>query len=298
MKIAITTPTGHIGRQLTKLLLDKGGHKLTLLCRDPAKVKEFTDRGATAIRCDQANAEQVIRGTEGAEAVFFVCPPKFDAQDLRAFQNKVGDNLADAVRKNSLKRVVFISSLGAQHADGTGPIAGLHDIEAKLNHAAKDVAGNVTHLRPAFFMENWFMNADTIKQQGAVYAPISPDVKIPMIATADIAKVAADVLTDTSWKGINVRELVGPHEYSYADGAKIIGQATGKTVQFQQVPGDAARDSMTKMGLSPNVASGYVQMYDGFNKGLVKPEKTKQPENVTQTTLEEFAKQQIGPALQ
>jgi hypothetical protein len=39
-------------------------------------------------------------------------------------------------------------------------------------------------------------------------------------------------------------------------------------------------------------------MYDGFNKGLVKPEKSSQPENVTQTTLEEFAKQQIGPALQ
>ncbi len=298
MKIAITTPTGHIGRQLTKLLLDKGGHELTLLCRDPAKVKEFTDRGAKAIQCDQENAEQVIRGTEGADSVFFVCPPKFDAQDLRAFQNKVGDNMADAVRKNNLKRVAFISSIGAQHADGTGPIAGLHDIEAKLNKAAKDVAGNVTHLRPAFFMENWFMNADSIKQQGAVYAPISPDVKIPMIATADIARIAANVLTDTSWKGINVRELMGPREYTYAEGSKIISEASGKPVQFQQVPGDAARDSMTKMGLSQNVASGYVQMYDGFNKGLVKPEKSKQPENVTQTTLEEFAKQQLGPALQ
>ncbi len=297
MKIAITTPTGHIGRQLAQLLLDKGGHELTLLCRDPAKCKDLTDRGAKVIQCDQENAEQVIRGTEGADAVFFVCPPKFDAEDLRAFQNKVGDNMAAAIRKNSLKRVVFISSIGAQHADGTGPIAGLHDIEAKLNKAARDVAGNVTHLRPAFFMENWFMNADSIKQQGAVYAPISPDVKLPMIATADIAQVAASVLTDTSWKGINVRELVGPHEYSYADGAKIIGQATGKPVQFQQVPADAARDSMTQMGLSANVAGNYVQMYDGFNKGLVKPEKSSQPENVTQTTLEEFAKQKIGPAL-
>jgi hypothetical protein len=77
----------------------------------------------------------------------------------------------------------------------------------------------------------------------------------------------------------------------------MMSGSAGKPVQFQQVPGDAARDAMTSQGLSANVASGYVQMYDGFNKGLVKPEKSRQPENVTQTTLEEFAKKQIGPAL-
>ena len=43
MKIAITTPTGHIGSGLVQHLLDKGGHELTLLCRDPEKVKQFQD---------------------------------------------------------------------------------------------------------------------------------------------------------------------------------------------------------------------------------------------------------------
>jgi uncharacterized protein YbjT (DUF2867 family) len=297
MKIAITAPTGNIGSKLVKQLLDQGGHELTLLCRDPAKVKQHTDRGAKAVQGDVLDAEYVRRATEGADAVFFLSPPKNDAENLRAHQNKVGDNFAAAVRANKLKRVVFLSSFGAQVPDGTGPIAGLHDIEEKLNQAAKEVGANVTHLRPAAFYENWFMNLPTVKEQGAVYMPIKPDAKMPRIATQDIAAVAAQTLMDTKWKGVRVRELLGPQDLSEAECCEVVSKATGKPIKFVPVTPEQAVESMTKMGLSRNVAGSYAQMYQAVEKGIVKPEKPRSAESTTPTTWEQFTKTAIAPAI-
>lgn len=297
MKIAITTPTGHIGSGLVEQLLQQGGHELTLLCRDPGKVKAFTDRGAKAVPGSLEDADYARNATEGVDVLFWLTPPKFDAADLRAYQNHLGDIAADAVRKNSIRRVVHLSSLGAHHADGTGPIAGLHDIENKLNAAAKDIGGSVTHLRPASFYENLFMSLPTIQLDGAVYMPIPGDLAFPMIATRDISAVAADVIADESWNGVNVRELLGPRDYSINDAARIIGDAAGKEVKHVQVPYEAAKGAMLQMGLGESVVDKYVEMYQGLENGKVVAEFPRDDKATTPTTLEEFAKTAIAPAL-
>ena len=49
MRIAITTPTGNIGRELTKRLLDQRGHELILLARTPDKLTKEQARGAKVV---------------------------------------------------------------------------------------------------------------------------------------------------------------------------------------------------------------------------------------------------------
>jgi len=297
MKIAITTPTGKVGSKLAQLLLDKGGHELTLLVRDAAKVSQFTGRGARAAVTDLENRDQVVAALKGADVAFLVSPPSFDAPDFRAFQNKIGDNFAAAVRENRLKRVVFLSSFGAQHKNGTGPIAGLHDIEQKLNAACKEVGGSVYHLRPAFFHENWFMNVASIKEQGAAYGPVKPETRLPMIATADIAKVACEVVLDGYWQGVKVRELLGPRDYSFAEAAKLIGESVGKPVNFVQVPAEQARQSMLSMGLGASITDKYIEMYAGLQNGTVVSEQGRNAQTTTPTPLEDFVKQALAPAI-
>jgi uncharacterized protein YbjT (DUF2867 family) len=295
MKIAITTPTGNIGGALTKLLLDAGGHELTLLARDTAKVAAHAARGAKVAQADVLDREAVIKATAGAEAVFLLSPPKFDAEDFRAYQNQVGDNFAAAIRANKPKRVVFLSSFGAQHKEGTGPITGLYDIEQKLNAACKETGTAVIHLRPGYFLENWFMNVPTIKQAGAVYAPIGPDVKWPMIATSDIARVAFEVITGPAWQGVQVRELLGAADVSLGEGVKKLSELTGKPIQFVQVPGEAAKQAMIGMGLGASIAGKYVEMYEAAEKGLLEPESKRDGRQYV--TFEQFAKAALAPAI-
>ena len=52
MRIAITTPTGNIGRELTKRLLDQRGHELILLARTPDKLKKEQARGVKVVKAD------------------------------------------------------------------------------------------------------------------------------------------------------------------------------------------------------------------------------------------------------
>lgn len=297
MKIAITTPTGKVGSKVAQALLDKGGHEVVLVVRDPAKVSQFTKRGAKAVATDLENAAQLTAALKGVDVAFLVSPPKADAPDFRAFQNKIGDNFVAALRANNIKRAVFLSSFGAQHKDGTGPIAGLHDIESKLNAAMKETGGSVYHLRPAFFQENWFMYVPTIKEQGAAYGPINPETRAPMIATSDIARVAADVIQDSKWSGVQVRELLGPRDYSFAEAAKIIGEAAGKPVNFVQVPADQARQAMAGMGLGKSITDKYIEMYSGMESGRVGSETGRSAQSTTPTRLEDFARQALAPAI-
>lgn len=295
MKIAITAPTGNIASKAIPQLIDQG-HKLTLLCRDASRVKAFTDRGAVAVTGDLEDASYVRKATEGADAVFLLSPPKFNSIDFRAYQNKIGDNFAAAIRANKPKRVVFLSSFGAQVADGTGPIAGLHDIETKLNAAAKDAGSAVTHLRPAAFFENWFMNVPTVRQHGTVFMPIKPDVKFPRVATQDIAEVAARTLADDKWAGINVHELLGPQDLSEAECCDIVSSVAERPVKFVPVTPEQAIQAMTGMGLSANVAGTYAEMYQAIEKGIVRAEKPRSADNTTPTTFAQFAKAAIAPA--
>jgi uncharacterized protein YbjT (DUF2867 family) len=72
------------------------------------------------------------------------------SDNVRAFQNRLGQAAAFAVRENQIPRVVNLSSIGADLDAEVGPINGLHDVEGLLDNAAS----SITHLRPGFFFEN------------------------------------------------------------------------------------------------------------------------------------------------
>lgn len=290
MKITVTTPTGRIGQALAGRLLD-AGVDLTLLCRDPDKVRALTARGAKAIAGDQTDAAAVTRATEGADALFWVSPADYTAKDMRAFQNLLGRAAAAAIRSTGVARVVNLSSVGAQHPSGTGPVAGLHDIEKLIEDGAKAV----THLRPAYFFENYLFQAEAIKTAGRVFLPVSGSTRIPMVATRDVAQVAAERLLDGTWTGRSTMGAHGPAGISFDEAATAISEGLRRTVEhFTVAPGNA-REAILAMGASENVADTFVEMYAGIEKGLLDPEEPRTPRTTTPTTLVTFARESLAP---
>ena len=101
MKIVVTTPTGNIGKALTGHLME-AGHEVVLPCRNPDKVEDFTRRGARAVKGsleDQAYLTETLRG---ADALFWLTPPDFEAADFRAQQNRLGRAAAGAIRETKV----------------------------------------------------------------------------------------------------------------------------------------------------------------------------------------------------
>src|SRR6185436_14565236 len=143
---------------------------------------------------------------KGAEAVYTMIPPKYDSPEFRAYQNQVGESIAKAVTKSGVTRVVNLSSVGASLPDGTGPIAGLHDQEERLDILGKV---NILHLRPASFMENQYGSIPAIQQMGVLPGLMKAKAPFATVATRDIADRVALELTQPSTKGHAVRHVLG-----------------------------------------------------------------------------------------
>lgn len=282
----ITGATGNTGRRIAEALLE-AGRQVRVVGRSMARLKEMAARGAEPFVASLDDRAAMTRALEGACAAYLMIPPSYGEADLRGYQNRIGQALAEAVSASGISHIVNLSSVGAHLADGVGPINGLHDQEQRLNRLAR---GHVLHLRPASFMENVLFNINLIKQAGINGTPLRADLTIPMIATQDIAAVAARRLLALDFSGKTVQELLGPREMSMTDVTRIIGKAIGKPdLAYVQFSYDEAEGAMIKTGMSRDVARAFVEMYRAFNDGLLCPSEPRSAANTTPTSFDAFA---------
>jgi len=204
----------------------------------------------------------------------------------------VSESIVRALEIAGVKNVVNLSSVGAELATGTGPIKGLHLFEERLNGIRKL---NVLHLRAAYFMENTLGNIGLINSQGITGGAIRGDLAMPMIATRDIAAVAAERLIKRDFSGASIRYLLGQRHLTMIESAKIIGAKIGKdALSYVQFPYADAEKAMIAMGLSPDMSRNYVEMSRAFNEGLIK-EVARDAGNTTPTSFETFCAEVFVP---
>jgi uncharacterized protein YbjT (DUF2867 family) len=236
---------------------------------------------------DAADAAFLAGACRSADAVYTLLPPDPQSQDLRRKWDQQGEAMVTAIRASGVRFVVFLSSVGADLPEGTGPIAGLHAQEERLRRL-RDV--NVLILRPASFFENFYATLSLIKQQGINGGAAAPDLRMPMIATRDIADVAARALKARDWKGVVVRELLGQRDLTHEEATRILGAHIGNPdLKYVQFPYADFASSLVQMGISVNVAVLYVEMWRAINEGKYKSCEGRRLENTTPTRFEDFA---------
>jgi uncharacterized protein YbjT (DUF2867 family) len=291
--ITIMGATGNTGRVVAETLLGTG-KKIRVLGRSEERLRPFVNRGAEAMEGDADDAAFLTRAFQGSDAVYTLIPPNLAAADYRAYQKQVGEAITEAVRRSGVKNVVLLSSIGAQHPSGTGPIAGLHEQEERL----KGIQGlNALFLRAGYFFENHFLTLGLIKQQGINGSALRGDVPIAMIASHDVGEVAANALAKPDFKGPTVREALGAADLTMQEATRIIGRAIEHPdLGYMQFPYEAALEGMKAMGLPERMASLYVEMSRGINEGLVVSTEGRNAKSTTPTRFEDFARDALAPA--
>lgn len=291
--IVITGATGRTGRTAAEALLAKGV-KIRVIGRDATRLAPLEKQSAEVFIGNVENSSWMTQAFSGALAVYLVLPEDVSQQDLRAHQERVSDSYAAAIRDANVRHVVSLSSLGAQHSKGTGPIVGLHNQEQKLNC----VPGlNVLHLRAAYFMENLFMSMEPLHAAGILPGALQSDAPMPWIATKDIGQYAAARLGARDFSGSTVQELHGQRDISMQEAASVVGRAIGKPdLAYVRMPGPAFGAALLKAGLPQKTSDLIVEMCDGANAGLMAPQEQRSPSNTTPTTLESFVQNIFSPA--
>ena len=157
--------------------------------------------------------------------------------------------------------MVFLSTLGAQVAEFN-----LLNNSKITEEGLRTVPVPVAFLRAAWFMENASWDVEAAKV-GVVPSFLQPlDHSIPMVATADIGRTAADLLRK-NWAGLRIIELEGPRRYSANEVAAGFAEAFGHPVRMELMPRDTWEPLFRSQGMKHPLAR--IRMIDGFNEGWI-----------------------------
>ena len=292
---AITGASGNTGKVIAEKLLSKGA-KVRVIGRDAKRLSRLVQEGAEAFVGDATDAAALTRAFEGARAVYAMLPPNLASPDVRGFQEKVGDALALAISKASVTHAVVLSSIGADKADRTGPVVGLHNLEQRLD----GISGlNAIYLRAGYFMENLLPQVEVIRNYGIMGGPLRPDLSLPMIATRDIGATVAAILEKCDFSGKQARELLGQRDLDYREAASVIGKAIGKPdLAYVQLPAQQLKPALIQMGMSASMADVLLEMAEGLNTGHMVALEPRSAENTTPTPIESFVAEEFVPRFQ
>ncbi|NSL85878.1 NAD(P)H-binding protein [Chitinophaga sp. Mgbs1] len=288
MKITVTGSLGNISKPLTQLLVQQG-HHVTVISSQPERQKDIEALHAHAAIGTLEDADFLRNALQSADALYAMVPPSFTAADQRSWYQETGRRYAAAITATGVRRVVFLSSMGAHLDAGIGIILGARDVESIFN----DIPGiSVTHLRPGYFYYNLYGFMDTIRKLGHIRASYGEQDMIELIAPADIAAVAAEELEATPAATPAIRYIVSD-ERTCNEVAAAIGKAIGQPdLQWRRCSREQTLADCLEKGIPENVAVNPVDIFANIHSGDFAADYRKhQPIPLGKIKLEDFAQE-------
>src|SRR3984885_6290272 len=257
---AVTGITGKVGGAVASALLD-AGQSVRAIVRDAEKGRPWAAKGCAVAVASLGDRDALTRAFSGTDGVFLMTPPDYDPEpgfpETRA--NAVA--IKAAIEAARPAKVVFLSTVGAQVSEPN-----LLNNSTMTEQKLRTVSVPVALLRAGWFMENAASDADAARS-GLIPSFLQPlDHAIPMVATIDIGRTAAQLLCDT-WSGVRLVELEGPRRYSACDIGTAFAAALGGDVRMDPVPRDAWESLFRSQGMKPPMPR--MRMVDGFNEGWI-----------------------------
>src|SRR6476660_875645 len=286
---AITGITGKVGGAVARALV-AGGQSVRAVMRNPDKGQVWKDRGCEVALATIEDEASLSVAFQRAEAVFVLVPPNFDPTPEFSEAREVGNTLRSALAAARPKRVVYLSTIGAQAREMN--LLTQHSI---IEKAIGGLPIPITFLRPAWFMENCRWDVAPARETGVVPSFLQPlDKPVPMVATADIGKLAAG-LRQEEWDGHRVIELEGPTRVTPNQIATTLAKLLGKPVRMKVVPRESWDTLFRSQGMKNPVPR--MRMLDGFNESWIEFERGKSDSQKGSTSLEAVLKSVIEEEL-
>jgi uncharacterized protein YbjT (DUF2867 family) len=256
--------TGQTGSAVADALLEKN-QLVRVVLRSDKTAAVWRAKGAEVAFADLSDLAAMTNAMRNADAVYTMNPPAYNIADMFAVAREIGERYVAAIKNSGAQKVVLLSSVGSQHALGTGNILTTHILETIFG----DLKIPVAFLRASAFVENWSSVAKVAAEQGILpsfYTPL--ERKIPMVCVADIGRAVAQAMTE-NWTGKRIIELHGAADYSPNDVAAAFAAALGRDVQAVAVPESEWQATISRFGFSPEVVNSYSEMMRGFNSGHI-----------------------------
>lgn len=283
--ILITTPTGHIGGQLLAKLISSQ-EKIRVFLRDPSKLSPEVLKRVEVIQGSIDNPADLAKAYANIETLFFVIPPSMQYENADDYYAHMGALSVKAIQEQKVKRVVFISGTTLTLDGDAGAVTSSVYVEKQL----EECGSHVRILHCGTFMENLIHSQASIKATGQFGTSCPADVKIPWVATKDIAAVAERIILDRSWTGVSSLGVLGPKDLSYGEISDVMSELAGKNIAYAQISEDALKANVQKYGATPAAAQSLSDIYSSMARGTFNLVK-RTPETSSPTDIREWLKE-------
>lgn len=251
--ILVTGATGQVGYHVMESLADAGAD-VTALVRVAAKAIDLpgSPKHLVATLDGPPSAELL----QTFDRVFLLSPAHEGQVELELI-------FIDAlVAAGHRPRVVKMAADGFQDPDC--------EVRFMRNHREiavhLDATGlPVTYLAPNMFMENLLEAAETIRNQGTIFAPAGSG-RVGFVAATDVAAVAAAVLTSDGHED-QTYVLTGPESLALTDVAARFSAVFGREVGYDDMPVLLAKDQLLASGLTDWQTQGTLELFDWIRHG-------------------------------
>ncbi|MET9557134.1 SDR family oxidoreductase [Streptomyces sp. NPDC006645] len=258
MSIVVTGATGHLGRLVIESLLaaevPAGG--ITAVARDRAKAAPLAALGVDVRVADYDRPETLTDVFRAGDRVLFVSGSE---NGRRVPQHTA---VIDAARAAGVAQLAYTGALGGPDADFQ--LAAEHKVTEQL---ILDSGLPYTFLRNGWYTENYTENLAPVLEHGAVVAAAG-EGRVASAARADYADAAAAVLTGDGHLN-RAYELCGDTAWSFAEYAAELSRQTGRTIVYNNVPGETLRGILAGAGVPEPMPGILVDVDKAIERGLL-----------------------------
>lgn len=236
----------------TVAALVTAGAPVRALTRDPAAYA--APAGVEVVAGSFDDADSLARALAGVERAYLVSNETEEGLDRRlAF--------VDAATAAGVAHVVYLSSIGA----------GLEELRFARQHGVVEerlrASGMAwTFLRPNGFMQNFLAQSESMREQGALYTPMTAGAAVSHVDAGDIGAMAAAALIEPGHEGREY-DVTGPAAITDSAAAAAFGAAFGRGVQHVTIPVEAACGAMLGAGAQPYMVGLMPQLWEFYEQG-------------------------------
>lgn len=291
MRIAVVGATGRIGAKLTRTLLS-AGHQVKALSRGGPALDTLVELGAEPfLGSFDTGAGELNRFFQDADAAFLMV--KTDWNNIHGHYPMVAQRFVDALGESPVKLAVSLTAMGSEVKEETGHFECFHHLDQKLNELSNI---DLVHLRAAWFMENTLAWTGPVAKYGRIAWSCTPHLKMPWVATDDIAWLAAkELINPTGEHRVNLE--VGSEDVSMNELAAIIGMEIGKPVEYRYLETtrkDVEAEFLQRFGTAEKWRDDTLTA-DALNNGLVRFHKDQKERPSLPTTIDAFIREVWKP---
>jgi uncharacterized protein YbjT (DUF2867 family) len=241
---------GATGRRVAEALLATGTPVRAFVRTRDGRAGRLQEMGAELAVGDLREIADVQPALAGVDRVFFTYPVIDGLLDATAV-------CAAAARAAGVTRLVEVSQL-RPGTDAVSPRTRQHWVSEQIFDAA---GVGAVHLRATVFFENIGVLATVGSATGELAVPLGPETNaIPLVAAADVARVATALLADPARPARPAYHLVGAIP-TIAELVAEFGATQGTSLRYVDVDPQAWRDQMLAADWPPHAVEHLARLW-------------------------------------